>query len=113
LVFADNEYFWRWVARGFDRKGQRWRAARFYLRAAVKGRRPRDVIRAMGMIPILGWPVLLRRRIKAAAEQRARQGQKPSGNYAWLRAQPRRSPQPGSGVERAAANGDVRDAASV
>ena len=116
MVFADDEHFWRWVGRGYDRRGRRWPAARFYLRAAIKGRSGRDAVRAIGMAPIVGGPVLIRRRLRAIAERRVRDGDTPSNDHAWLRAYRDESAAEGSddtAVERTAAHGGVRDASPV
>jgi glycosyltransferase involved in cell wall biosynthesis len=113
MVFADNEHFWRWVGRGYDRRGRHWPAARFYLRAAIRGRCGRDAVRAIGMVPIVGWPVVLRRMIFAAvADRRARRPRAPSSDHVWLQAHTEGAAQGGSRgatVERTAAHGRVRD----
>jgi glycosyltransferase involved in cell wall biosynthesis len=85
VVFADDHYFWRWVARGYDGQGRRRPAARFYLKAATRGGTRRDAVRAIGMLPIVGWPVLIRRRIKAARDRRLALRQTPSSEHTWLR----------------------------
>jgi glycosyltransferase involved in cell wall biosynthesis len=84
LVLADNDYFWRWLAERYEHHGRRWPAARFYLKAALRGRSVRDAVRAIAMVPVLGWPVLARRRLKAAFDRRVAHQQAPSDDHAWL-----------------------------
>jgi len=82
--FADNHHFWRWMAVRYAAQRRRLMAARFYLKAALNGRCRRDVFRAIGMIPVIGWPVVARRKILGVARRRAYSGMPPSGDYLWL-----------------------------
>jgi glycosyltransferase involved in cell wall biosynthesis len=80
LTFADNEYFWRWLALGSARRRKRRSAARFFLKAAVRGHEYRDVFRAIAVFPVIGWPIRLRRWIRSLLLRR----QKPDSAHAWL-----------------------------
>jgi glycosyltransferase involved in cell wall biosynthesis len=102
LVFADNEYFWRWLAFGHARGGRQWLAARFLVRAAIGGGGGRDIVRAIGLVPVIGWPIRLRRLIIVAVDRRPRLGRAPPTDDLWLHSLARRSPGPSSGPARAA-----------
>jgi glycosyltransferase involved in cell wall biosynthesis len=80
LTFADNEYFWRWLAQGYARRRRRRAAARLFLRAALCGGGFRDIVRAIAVAPVVGWPIRLRRWIRTALRRR----QAPASAHAWL-----------------------------
>jgi len=80
LTFADNEYFWRWMAERYARRRDRRLAARYFLRAADRGGGIRDVARALAVFPVIGWPVVLRRWILSLFRRR----RKPASAHAWL-----------------------------
>jgi hypothetical protein len=102
LVFADNEYFWRWLALGHARRGRRWIAARFLVTAAISGGGGRDIVRAIGLVPVIGWPIRLRRLILVAIDRRPRLGRARPADHVWLQSLPRRSAGPSSGPAGAA-----------
>jgi glycosyltransferase involved in cell wall biosynthesis len=93
LTFADNAYFWRWMAQGYARRRRRRSAARLFLRAAVRGGEFRDVVRAIAVIPVIGWPIRLRRWIMTVLRRR----QKPASVHAWLQPFSDRASSEGSG----------------
>jgi glycosyltransferase involved in cell wall biosynthesis len=84
LVFADNQYFWRWLARGYAWHRRRRDAIRYFLRAAGRGGGGRDVVRALAVIPVLGWPILLARRLLGLFRRRRRLRRAASARHAWL-----------------------------
>jgi glycosyltransferase involved in cell wall biosynthesis len=98
LTFADNEYFWRWSAQGYARRRRRRSAARLFLRAALRGGGFRDIVRAIAVVPVLGWPVRLRRWIRTMLRRR----QEPASVHAWLQAFSERTSPPLSGSPRSA-----------
>jgi glycosyltransferase involved in cell wall biosynthesis len=85
VPFADDGSFWRWLAAGYASQGRHWDAARYYLKAAAKDERGRNVVRAIGALPGVGVPLRLRRRILASGLRRTLA--RPPANYehAWLR----------------------------
>ena len=93
LTFADNDYFWRWMAQRYERRRNRRSALRFYMRAAARGGGFRDVVRAIAVIPVIGWPIRLRRWILGPLRRR----QKPSSTHAWLQPFSERASAAGSG----------------
>ena len=97
FVFADNEYFWRWLAFGYARRGPRRLAARFFLKAAASGGGTRDVVRAIGIAPIVGWPVRIRRWLLVAFARRARSRRAPISDHPWLQSFGDRASPAGSG----------------
>jgi glycosyltransferase involved in cell wall biosynthesis len=96
LTFADNPYFWRWLAQGYARRRRRRSAARLFLRAAARGGEFRDVVRAIAVIPVVGWPIRLGRWIMVLLRRR----QKPSSVHAWLQPFSERASSAGSGSPR-------------
>lgn len=84
IVFADNHYFWRWIADGYARRQRRLPAARFYLRAALRGGRGSDVKSAIRMIPGIGWPIRARRKVRGVVHRRIDALPEPWSGPAWL-----------------------------
>lgn len=80
VTFADNEYFWRWLAQRYERRRRRRAAAHLYLRAGVRGGGFRDIVRAIAVIPVIGWPIRMRRWIMTVLRRR----QKPASVHVWL-----------------------------
>lgn len=97
LVFADNEYFWRWLALGYARRRRRRPAARFFLRAAARGGGSRDIVRAIGVVPVLGWPIRVRRWIVGAFRRRSRLRRARVSEHAWLQSFAERASSAGPG----------------
>lgn len=84
VPFADGEPFWRWVAAGYAGQGRRWEAIQFYLKAAAKHERSRNVARAIGVVPGIGLPIRARRQIVAAASRRTLARGHLQGEHVWL-----------------------------
>lgn len=84
LVFADNQWFWRWLAFRYAQRRGRLAAARYFLRAAARGGGARDVVRAIGTAPVLGWPIRARRWIRVALARRSRLRRAQPSDHAWL-----------------------------
>lgn len=93
LRFADNEYFWRWWAQAYARRRRRRSAARLFLRAALRGGGLRDIARAIAVVPVVGWPIRLRRWVRTALRRR----QAPASVHAWLQPFSERASSAGSG----------------
>jgi hypothetical protein len=94
MAFGDNQYFWRWWAFRCGQQGRRLEAARLFLLAARRGGGLRDLVRAIGVTPVIGWPVRLRRLILMRLSWLRRRST-PSADQLWL----------GSFRARAAASG--------
>jgi glycosyltransferase involved in cell wall biosynthesis len=93
IAFADNQYYWRWLARGHASQRHRRLAIRYFLRAARQGGGGRDVVRAVSEIPVLGWPIRLVRHGSALVRRRRRFRRARPLTHPWLQSFAERTPQ--------------------
>jgi glycosyltransferase involved in cell wall biosynthesis len=100
LRFGDNEYFWRWLARAYAHRHRRRLAIRYFIRAARAGGGRRDVVRAVTVVPVLGWPIRLGRTLRAFLQLGSRRYRSLVADYAWLQAFPALDPPDSSSGER-------------